>query len=399
MYKKFLFLAPILLAGALVSCALIEPPDLENTVASSSSSSSSPSASSSSSTSYSFTVIYNSEGGSAVGSQTVNSPNTTVGTVPFTTYTGKTFGGWYTAPNGGGSEFTGSTTVSANITVYAFWNSLILVPAGTFQYDGNSGDTCTVPALHMSEYDITGSEFSAVTGLPDPSYFSGVATHPVEQVTWYDALVFCNDLSIKEGLTPVYTISGNTSPSAWGTIPTSESATWDAVTANWSASGYRLPTEMEYMWVAMGDTSDARSGDIALGTNTGGYTKGYAGSTEAGGAQVNIGNYAWYSVNDGTTTKAVGTKLPNELGLYDISGNVWQWIWDAWDSSTGYNNGVGGPVTDPTYNGQAWASGFGRVIRGGSWHDGASYITVAFRNGGVGPYSTFYHVGFRVVRP
>ena len=173
---------------------------------------------------------------------------------------------------------TGDYVSSPNI------GTLTYVPAGEFQYDSTAADVCTISAaFHMSKYDITGTEFQNVTGITDPSTFTE-AGHPVETVSWYQALVFCNDLSIKEGLTPVYTISGSTSPSVWGAIPTSENATWDAATANWSATGYRLPTEMEYMWAAMGATSDAQSGDMVGGINTGGYTKGYAGSTEAGGA-------------------------------------------------------------------------------------------------------------------
>jgi formylglycine-generating enzyme required for sulfatase activity len=156
-----------------------------------------------------------------------------------------------------------------------------LWPAGKFQYDGNAADICTISsAFHMSEYDITGAQFAAVTGLSDPSYFPAVTQHPVEAVSWYAAIVFCNDLSIKEGLTPAYTISGSTTPSVWitaagGSIPTTDNPTWDAVTADWNASGYRLPTEMEYMWAAMGAYSDSRPGDIVGGINTGGYNKSF----------------------------------------------------------------------------------------------------------------------------
>ena len=153
----------------------------------------------------------------------------------------------------------------------------------------------------------------------------------------------------------------------YAAIPTADDTNWDAATADWSANGYRLPTEMEYMWAAMGATSDGISADIVGGVNTGGYTKGYAGSIETGGAQVNIGNYVWYATNSGSTTHPVGTKLPNELGLYDMSGNVWEWCWD-WYSS--YPAG-----TQADYRGAA--SGTLRVVRGGSWYYFASFATVA----------------------
>lgn len=208
--------------------------------------------------------------------------------------------------------------ISANI------GTLKPIPSGTFQRDSSASDISSVSAFYMSRYDITRAQYSNVIGS-DPSQISCSTgtSDPVQEVNWYMALVFCNKLSMLEGLTPVYTISGSTDPTTWGAIPTSENdATWDAVTANWSANGYRLPTEMEYMWADMGATNDALSGDIVGGVNTGGYAKGYAGSTEAGGAQVNITSYAWLGNNANNTTHPVGILLPNELGLYDMSSGM-----------------------------------------------------------------------------
>ncbi|MGA2143041.1 MAG: hypothetical protein ABSG94_11570 [Brevinematales bacterium] len=136
----------------------------------------------------------------------------------------------------------------------------------------------------LSECDITRQQFSNVMGF-DPVVTGGLDTgsqtaystgimDPVMYANWYQAIVFCNDLSIMEGLTPVYSLNGSIYPSTWGTIPASQNLTWDTATANWSANGYRLPTEMEYMWAAMGAASDTRIGYIAGGVNTGGYTKG-----------------------------------------------------------------------------------------------------------------------------
>ena len=227
------------------------------------------------------------------------------------------------------------------------------------------------------------------TDPSDPTYSSGTGD-PVQMTSWYHAIAFCNKLSIAEGLTQVYSVSGvDFATLAYAAIPTTSNGTWDAAVATWTANGYRLPTEMEWEWAAMGATSDGRSGDIVGGVNTGGYTKGYAGSVEAAGAHVNIGNYAWYSGNSASTTHPVGTKTANELGLYDMSGNVWEWNWD-WDAAS-YTPGL---LTDD----RGAASGTNRVFRGGSWILNASYCPVARRSGS-NPYGRSGDIGFRVVRP
>jgi formylglycine-generating enzyme required for sulfatase activity len=289
--------------------------------------------------------------------------------------------------------------------------TLIYIPAGNvpsirIDYNGNSDDFCTIPAIHMSSNDITRQEWVNVTGLPDPSDLSVSSgmNDPVQNVNWYMAVYFCNKLSIKEGLVPVYSIIVNgeadTNPDYWlkilgGTFPNNfpvsgNNAAWDAVKANWSASGYRLPTEMEWLWAAIGATRDSRRSDFsATGMSTNGYNKGYAGSREPGASCSNISLYAW--INKSTGTHAVGLLLPNELGLYDMSGNVFQWCWD-WHGSDSY---TGGALTDPAYNGAA--SGTLRVIRGGCWFNDANYATVAYRYD-YEPYIQHYDIGFRVVR-
>ena len=270
--------------------------------------------------------------------------------------------------------------------------TLKYVPAGSFQRDGTATNISTVSAFRMSQYEITRAQFLAVMGVdPSNTTYSTGTNDPVQQVIWYHAIAFCNKLSIAEGLTPVYSVTGvNFTTLTYAAIPTTTNTTWDAATANWSANGYRLPTEMEWMWAAMGATSDGRGADIVGGVNTGGYTKGYAGSIEAGGAQVNIGDYAWTWENSSVNYKSqpVGTKLPNELGLYDMSGNVLEWNWDGWDE---YPTG-----TQTNYRGAA--SGTYRVIRGGSWYNLASLAAVGFHGKG-GPFYQYMHFGFRVVRP
>jgi sulfatase modifying factor 1 len=283
----------------------------------------------------------------------------------------------------GGSAVT--TTVSATATTSLATTTtkapeptsllmMIPVPAGTFQRDEDALNTSTVSAFSMSATEITRAQWTTVTGLPDPSD-TDVSTgqnDPVQNVKWYQALVFCNKLSLREGLTPVYTISGSTNPNDWGIVPTGDfDATWDAVTANWSATGYRLPTEMEWMWAAMG----ARNGNT-------GYGETFAGSTGSNA----LDDYAWHSSNSGDVTHEVGSKLPNELGFYDMSGSVWEWCW-GWAGDY--------PTGAPTNYSEA-ASRSARVNRGGSWSDHASNCSVAYRNFNY-PYDQFNNVGFRVV--
>jgi sulfatase modifying factor 1 len=193
-------------------------------------------------------------------------------------------------------------------------------------------------------------------------------------------------------LTPVYAVTGiNFATLTYSAIPTSSNSTWNAATATWTNSGYRLPTEMEWMWAAMGATG--------TGTNTTGYLKAFAGSTGSNA----IGDYAVYGYGSGqagaTTTQRsnpVGSKTSgaNELGLYDMSGNVWEWCWDWYaDNGTYPNYAVTGTQVD--YRGAA--SGTYRVARGGSWSFDASYCPVAGRSGS-DPYDRYNSIGFRVVR-
>ncbi len=360
-----------------------------------------------------YTITYNSNGGTVNGtapydpeaylSGSLATVLNTTGYTPSGSYLsnlGNQLAAWNTnATPANGTDYVSSSQYpigASNVTLYAHWvpdvtsaniGTLKYVQGGTFTLQ-SGGPNMTVSSFYMSQNLITGAEYASVTGLADPSYFSTVTNHPVEQVNWYGALVFCNDLSTEEGLTPVYSISGITTPSAWGTIPTADNSTWDAATVNSSANGYRLPTEMEYMWAAMGGYNDALPGDLANGVNVLGYNKGYAGSTEAGGAQTNIGTYAWYTTNSPSATQAVGTKKANELGIYDLSGNVFELCWDEYGTypTTAQTNyqGVTGVTT--------------RVAHGGSWLTSSSDCTVAYRLNSYNPYSTVDDVGFRVVR-
>ncbi len=261
---------------------------------------------------------------------------------------------------------------------------LIYVPAGVFQYDTTAGDTNRVSEpFRISKHDITRAQYTAVTGLADPSDLtcSSGTSDPVQKINWYMAFYFCNKLSMLEGLTPVYSVNGSTDPSTWGTIPTTDDSTWDAATANWSANGYRLPTQMELMWAAMG-ADTANPGLI----NTTGYLKAFAGDNGAN----SIVDYAWTSDNAGTTTHPVGKKLPNELGLYDMSGNVFQCCWD-WDWAAAAPTG-----SQTDYRGPA--SGTFKDAFGGSWENADSFSKI-INYASAAPFFPENNDGIRVVRP
>lgn len=207
--------------------------------------------------------------------------------------------------------------------------SMVLIPSGTFQM-GNTGaysgfdwekpvHTVTISkAFYMNKYEVTQKQYEDVMGT-NPSKFKG-ENLPVENVTWYNAVAFCNALSQLEDLTPCYTINETN------------------VTCNWDANGYRLPTNAEWEYACKGGTTT----DFYSGNLTNEYM------------DANLDKIGWYA---GKKTQDVGQKEPNTFGLYDMSGNVCEWCWD-W-----YNSYTSTPVTDP----KGAANGSVRVLRGGSW--------------------------------
>lgn len=264
--------------------------------------------------------------------------------------------------------------------------SLKYVPAGRFQRDITPANISEISRpFRMSQYEITRSQFLAIMGTdPSNTTMLGGSFAPVQRVNWYHAIAFANKLSLAEELTPVYTVIVEGTPINWSSlnfssIPITDNADWNGATANWDANGYRLPTEMEWMWAAMGAPIDGRGGN----TNTTGYNKPFAGST---GSNL-IWNYVWYRANS-SSTQPVGSKQANELGLHDMSGNVLEWTWDRWALS--YPLGI---LTD--YRGPD--TGNGRMTRGGHWDTDESRQTVAYRTTW-GPGSSDYRLGFRVIR-
>ena len=257
------------------------------------------------------------------------------------------------------------SAVSRFTTIVPPPDGMALVIAGTFtmgstnSLDNGASPThsVTLSSFYMGKTEVTQGQWKAVMGS-NPSYFPGVGDNgPVEQVTWYACISYCNKLSIKEGKTPVYSINGNTSPSDW---------TSGVIVFDTTAKGYRLPTEAEWEYAAKG------------GNQSHNYT--YSGSNT-------IGDVAWYYTNSYNSTHQVSTKTPNELGISDMSGNVMEWCWD-W-----FGEYINTAQTNP--NGPS--IGTERVLRGGPWSfTDNNCCRVSYRYKANVLISN-YGIGFRVV--
>jgi formylglycine-generating enzyme required for sulfatase activity len=230
------------------------------------------------------------------------------------------------------------------------------------QADEKPIHSTTLSGFWISSYEVTQQFYLAVMGN-NPSWhtsangYSDDLTKPVENVSFQDAIAFCNALSDAYGYTRAYTIIGNT-------------VTWDPY-----ANGFRLPTEAEWEFAARG------------GTDSLGY--GYSGSD-------NPGEVAWFGDPSTGETHPVGSLYSNEMSLYDMTGNVWEWCWDNYSSTWYTDNPDWTDPRGPLYTDAYIDSSYQYVVRGGGYTNAADFVRNAYR--GLNYDNENYpDLGFRVV--
>jgi formylglycine-generating enzyme required for sulfatase activity len=320
------------------------------------------------------------------------------------------------------SGLTAAFTVKANIipppdrkpyTVGAITFNMNKVNAGSFLRQRtaipDAADVTTITkAYRMGEFEVTNELFKEVLGkvqdgsgawVADSTYTksnSGADKAPAGQVSFYMAITFCNKLSLRLGLTPVYTVS---SVSNWGTVTyggipkvvggtspvPSGNAEWDAVTRDANADGFRLPTEMEFIWAVIG--ADALN--PGQQNNPGNLSDWWAGK-ELG---LTVKECAHY-VNNGSRG-VVGRKAPNVLGLYDLNGNAQEIVWDRSKAGGNRNPWPSGQLTD--WENDTVDSTRHRMTKGGSSSSAETNIKNLYFNDAIMPFQSQYDAnGFRL---
>jgi len=287
----------------------------------------------------------------------------------------------YSAGTANVSEGINTPSIPSSIISPTTGIEMVSIPAGTFTMGSPNGEkdsqseehpphSVTLNSFYMSKYQVTQAQYQAVMGTNPSNFYSNPQTgenqskRPVESVSWYQALVFCNVLSVTDGLTPVYSIDGSTNVADWGLAPTSDNPKWNAVQIVDGSTGYRLPTEAQWEYACRAGTTTAYNTGATISDKTG-----------------------WYSSNSKDEPWPVSGH-ENAWGLYDMHGNVYEWCWDWYDS---YPSNA---QTDP----MGASSGTNRVVRGGCYSNTPERLRSAYRGYTI-PSNRYDILGFRLARP
>jgi len=282
---------------------------------------------------------------------------------------------------------------------------MVKIQGGIFKMGSSVFEDHATP-IHVTQVDsfsigknlVTQKEYKAITGS-NPSHFRvyknpekakaylssasikkidfnnpalELEERPVETVSWFDAVIFCNRLSLAKGLVPCYSIKQSTNPDDWGDIPhkdphheniNREYQIWNRITCNFKASGYRLPTEAEWEFAARG------------GKNQKPYA--FSGS-----------DFLDEVASPGCQTVPISLKKPNTLGIYDMSCNVWEWCWD-WVARYSEKS-----IANP----RGPSIGVYRAARGGSFNSSPGHCRITFRGGNVPEFKESHSFGIRLCR-
>ena len=295
-----------------------------------------------------------------------------------------------------------SLALAGNVYSQSNSSDFVRIPCGSFQILDLSENQHTVSltrAFFMCDHEVTQKEYQDIMGT-NPSKFKAnpdkgevQGNRPVEDVSWFDAIEYCNRRSIKEGLKPCYKIKGSTDPDKWG-----DERIYDYVICDFNVNGYRLPTEAEWEYAA-------RAGDNSFNVV-------YSGPDWSSGDNqknlANMGDYVWYVINSRRKTHEVKKKKPNAFGLYDMSGNVEEWCWNRHKLYNWFQGTIIDPIVDDPDERDLNSGGI--AVRGGGW-DSRSDVDCSIGNHWeVNPHykrldqdpygnpGTSSSLGFRVVR-
>ena len=297
-------------------------------------------------------------------------------------------------------------TVTGDVDVLVSLVALAPIKAGTFRMgEPNLSDSYPLRYVtltkdyYIGRYEVTQKQWYEVMGktIEEQQAASTSWTndygrgdnYPVYYIRWCEAIIFCNRLSILEGLSPAYRMLEETDPDEWEPVPTTStifhaSPGWMTVEIVAGSNGYRLPTEAQWEYAARAGTT----------------TIWYGGDTSAA---ANIGDYAWYADNSDGKMHEVGLKQPNAWGLYDMIGNVNEFLWDRRDAyieADGYNR------TTHYYRSEAakidpmgLEGGVPRGLAGGYYASAAGSCNLSQAGNTTYPFQSFNYTGFRVMRP